>query len=642
MLVFRSFRTRLIAFFVGLLFLALAASFLAVNQANIDNAERVITADLAEDAAVFSRLFSDRARGLLEAARLLSSDFAFKTAYSTAEHHTILSAMNNHLNRISGADVMMLVSLDEEVLADTSAPGTGEPNPWPWIVWAAEDDDYGEAAAIVMRDDQPLQMMVVPLLTPDLEAWIFIGFLLDDAYAEDLRALILSQVSILHLDSAAAVRSVASTLPQEVRGQLPTLLQAGRLPAGQTAMLEIAGEASVATAITLSEGEGGRFQVVLQRSLAEELAPYFRLRVTLALLFGMSLVLSVIAAVAIARTVTRPVLDLAAGARAIEKGEYSRRVELERRDEIGRLAGSFNEMAAGLEEKERVRDLLGKVVSTAIAEELLSKEIELGGEERVATVLFSDVRNFTTLCEGRSPREILSLLNLYLTEVSGIIEEHGGVVDKYIGDAVMALFGVPLDHGDDAARAVSTALGMQGCLGRLNAEFEQRGLPRLGVGIGVHTGLLVAGNMGSENRLNYTVIGDGVNLASRLEGLTKRYGISIIVSDSTRQAAPDFVYRELDRVRVKGKSEAVRIYEPLGPRESLAAQDLEDLERFHHALELLRSRQWAPASRALSELAVAADGRDEALCRVYLARIEGYLREQPEESWDGTVTFTKK
>ena len=149
MLAFRSFRTRLITFFVGLLFLALTAFFLAVNKANIDNANRVITADLEEDAAVFSRLFSDRTRGLLEAARLLSSDYAFKTAYSTADLQTVLSAMDNHLNRISGADVMMVVSLDDEVLADTSAPGTGGgSNPWPWIVAAAEEDEYGEATAI--------------------------------------------------------------------------------------------------------------------------------------------------------------------------------------------------------------------------------------------------------------------------------------------------------------------------------------------------------------------------------------------------------------------------------------------------------------------------------------------------------------
>ncbi len=643
MFAFRSFRSRLIAFFVGLLVLALAASFLAVNQASIDNADRVITADLRKDAAVFARLFSDRTQRLLEAARLMSSDYAFKTAYSTADHDTILSTMRNHLNRITGADTMLLVSLDDEVLADTAAlPAGGGPNPWPWIVEAALEDDYGEAAAVVMRGDRLLQMMVVPLLVPDLDAWIFIGFLLDDDYARDLQELILSQISILHRGSSAATRAVASTLPGATRELLPPLLAAGELAAEETTTVGMAGEAFVSAVMPLSDSGGDEVLMVLQRPLAQELAPYRRLRLILLLLFAASLALSIVAAVAIARSVTRPVLDLAEGVRGIEAGDYSQRVEIDRCDEIGRLAGSFNEMAEGLAEKERVRDLLGKVVSTAIAEELLSKEIELGGEEREATVLFSDVRNFTTLCEGRSPREILLLLNLYLTEVSAIIEQHGGVVDKYIGDAVMALFGVPVDHADDAARAVSTALGMKGCLRPLNREFDSRGLPELGIGIGIHTDLVVAGNMGSENRLNYTVIGDGVNLASRLEGLTKRYGVSILISESTRRAAPGFVYRELDRVRVKGRTEAVRIHEPLGPEGSLTASDLGKLERFHDALELFRGRQWDRARRGLAGLAAAASGHDESLYRVYLRRIDAYLRQPPGDDWDGTVEFTEK
>lgn len=654
------FQTRLIVLFAGLLVLALSASFLAVNQANVANARRVIRADLGEDAAVFRRLFGERTEHLLEAARLLASDFAFKAAYSTTDRETILSAMDNHLGRIAGGDLMMLVSLDGEVVVDTAAPAApgGLGNPWPELIAAAEEDDYGEAAGLVGRGGRLFQMMVVPLLVPHLDAWILIGFEIDDDYAEDLRQLILSEVAIVEIAGAAGAagetgeggpRLVAGTLPTSQRAALPPAVAAGRLPTGGTAAIDLDGESYLSSAIDLRR-EGApagdrRVLVVLQRPLAAELALFDRLRATLLSLFAASLALSVAAAAAIARSVTRPVLELAEGARRIEAGDYSQRVELDRRDEISELAGSFNHMARGLAEKERVRDLLGKVVSPAVAEELLSKELELGGEERVVTVLFSDVRNFTALCEGRAPAEILALLNRYLTEVSGVIEERGGVVDKYIGDAVMALFGAPLRHPDDAARAVSAGLGMHACFGPINRDLAGRGVPRLGVGIGINTDLVVAGNMGSRTRLNYTVIGDGVNLASRLEGLTKRYHVPLIVSDATRRGAPGFVYRELDRVRVKGKREAVAVFQPLGPEEEVMPAQRDELERFHGALERLRAGDHRAAREGFARLAAEAGadgGADAALYRVYLERAERFAAGPPTPPWDGTVEFFEK
>jgi len=336
---FSSFQTRLVVFFVGLLFVALSASFLAVNQAQVRNANRVITADLAEDAAVFRRLFSDRTERLLEAARLLSSDFAFKIAYSTGEHATIVSAMENHLARIVGADTMLLVSLDDDILADTSLPegGVERRNPWPWIAAAALDDDYGEAASIVMLDDHLMQMMVVPFMVPDLDAWIFIGFLLNDDYALMFEELILSRVSILHetVDVPGTCRNVASTLDGSDRNRLAILRDAGELPADTARTVRMNGDGFVSSVIPVSRSADDLVLAVLQRSLDEELV---------------------------------------AGARRIDEGDYAQRVEIDRKDEIGVLAASFNRMAKGLAEKERVRDLLGKVVSPAIAEELLSKE----------------------------------------------------------------------------------------------------------------------------------------------------------------------------------------------------------------------------------------------------------------------------
>src|SRR5262249_437673 len=177
----------------------------------------------------------------------------------------------------------------------------------------------------------------------------------------------------------------------------------------------------------------------------------------------------------------------------------------------------------------------GNVISPEVAAELLEKGRALGGEEREVTVLFSDLRNFTGMCEALSPQEMLAILNRYFTRMAAIVEKHGGVIDKYVGDALMALFGAPLSYADDANRALSASLEMVAALEDVIQEWRLRGLPTINLGIGIHTDIVVAGNMGSETRLNYTVIGDGVNLASRLEGLTKEpsYDAKIIVSGST-------------------------------------------------------------------------------------------------------------
>ena len=220
-------------------------------------------------------------------------------------------------------------------------------------------------------------------------------------------------------------------------------------------------------------------------------------------------------------------------------------------------------MTAGLAERDRVRNLLGKVVSPEIAAQLLQSDLKLGGEEREVTILFCDLRNFTSFSEKMTPADVLSLLNRYLDRMSTIIEKHGGVIDKYIGDAIMALFGAPVADPAAASHAVAAAREMAQALNVLNRELAAEGRPALAFGIGINTARVVAGNMGSKTRLNYTVIGDGVNLASRLEGLTKdpAYGTPIIISEATLRALQDPPpARELGQVTVKGKAEAVKIF----------------------------------------------------------------------------------
>jgi adenylate cyclase len=274
----------------------------------------------------------------------------------------------------------------------------------------------------------------------------------------------------------------------------------------------------------------------------------------------------------IAGTVSRPIRQLAEGTRRISEGDYTSRLTVRSRDEIGDLATAFNEMSSGLAERDQVRDLLGKVVSPAVATELLRGDVSLGGEEREVTVLFSDLRSFTSMCEGKPPQEMLGILNHYFTRMSSIVEKHGGIVDKYVGDAMMALFGAPLPVSDSADRAMKTALEMMEALHDLNHQWQREQRHPLKMGIGINTDVVVAGNMGSQTRLNYTVIGDGVNLASRLETLTKtpEYDATIIVSGATlAKAKGHYRTRSLGKVAVKGKQELTEIHALLG-RDSVA------------------------------------------------------------------------
>ncbi|MBF0291667.1 MAG: adenylate/guanylate cyclase domain-containing protein [Nitrospinae bacterium] len=315
--------------------------------------------------------------------------------------------------------------------------------------------------------------------------------------------------------------------------------------------------------IPLAHPPGADYKItaILQHSLSKALEPYKRLRAALLLIGGVGLAISALAGIFLSRTMSRPVRLLMDQVESIEGGDYSARVSVKRKDELGALANAVNNMASGLEEKDRMRSLLGKVVSHAVAEELLSKKLELGGEEREVTILFSDIRSFTTHSENMTPNETLSLLNIYLTTMAAIIDKHGGVVDKFIGDAIMALFGAPASHEDDADRALLAALEMTSALEGLNVTLNSRGMPNITIGIGINTDNVVVGNMGSLDRMNYTAIGDGVNVASRLESLTKEYGDKIIISERTlNNAHRRYETGFLGEVMVKGKNIPVKIY----------------------------------------------------------------------------------
>ena len=303
-------------------------------------------------------------------------------------------------------------------------------------------------------------------------------------------------------------------------------------------------------------------------------------------------------------------------------------------------------MAYGFFIEARSRRQITGIFGTYVPKELVDEMAKdpgtytTKGESREMTVLFSDVRSFTTISEGLAPTELTAMMNAYLTHMTVSIQEDRGTIDKYIGDAIMAFWGAPLKDEKHAEHALKSALAMQKKVKEIGPEFIKRGWPKLEIGVGLNCGMMNVGDMGSTFRRAYTVLGDAVNLAARLEGLTKEYGVGILVSENIVNTVPGVIYRELDRVRVKGKLEPISIYEPIGQKGEVANQLLDEIDRFHRVLDRFRQQKWDDAEESLTKL-IEADPKRK-VYGVYMDRIAALRVAPPGENWDGVFTFTHK
>lgn len=295
------------------------------------------------------------------------------------------------------------------------------------------------------------------------------------------------------------------------------------------------------------------------------------------------------------------------------------------------------------ERKQRVliKTMFSTYVNASVVDELIShpEKLKLGGERKELTVLFSDLEGFTTLSEGMRPEVLVGLLNEYLSEMTGLVFRNHGTLDKFEGDAVMAFWGAPIHQEDHALRACRTALEMQEELVRLRDRWAGTGRPVLRARIGLNTGEMVVGNMGATGRFDYTVIGDSVNLASRLEGANKQYGTGIIVSERTYELVrPHLAGRELDLLTVKGRSEPLRIFELFRRPDSGGASAM--LEEYERALALYRRREWGAAQRAFAALLERYP--DDGPSRLYRERCALYASTPPPDTWNGVFALTDK
>ena len=283
------------------------------------------------------------------------------------------------------------------------------------------------------------------------------------------------------------------------------------------------------------------------------------------ILIGIILILSFLLSIVISRFYSKPLLRLKDCAQSIANGNYDIRTGITTGDELGILSDTFNDMAVSLKEKELMYDTFGKVVTPEIRNWLLQGNTNLGGETVCATILFCDIRGFTTLSEQINPKQVVTLLNKYFSSMEQCIVKHKGIINKYIGDAIMAIFGVPLSNPNQALDAYNCCLDMRKTLIELNKELEAENLPQIRFGIGLHTGNVLAGNIGSNSRMEYTVIGDTVNVASRIESLCKEYNCDLLISETTVEGMvscegdmPEL--QSMGETQIRGRKTAITIY----------------------------------------------------------------------------------
>ncbi len=298
------------------------------------------------------------------------------------------------------------------------------------------------------------------------------------------------------------------------------------------------------------------------------------------------------------KTISGPIVRLFGATKEIERGNFRVDIVPTSGDEIGELTRSFVAMGRGLEEREKLKETFGKFVNKEIAEQVLRGEIRLGGERKTATIFFSDIRSFTAISESLEPEEVVEFLNQYMTRMVQCVNDTMGVVDKFIGDAIMAVWGAPMSHGNDAENAVNGALMMRRELMEFNRGRGGERMPVITIGCGINTGPVLAGQIGSEERMEYTVIGDTVNLASRIEALNKPFGTDILISQDTHDIVKGmFLLEPMKKIKVKGKKEPQQIYAVLGRAgDSLAPRNVEELRR------MLGTKETVPAGAGDEEV----------------------------------------
>ena len=564
----RSLRTRIFVAF-SVLIVAVLLATLGLTQLIVGrDAGRTLSRELRTTGQVFESLLRERATRLQTNSTLLASDFALKRVFATHfdpasyDSETLASAGLSYRQRI-GVQLVWMTDETGKVLA--ASPGeerVGQPLA-DFAPLKQALANQAAATAVVEVDNELFQMVAVPVLGPDVIGFLMLGQAIDDRVASRLKEDTHSDVTFL-TDSTVFASSWPTNDRAHPYSTATLTASLAEIQQHNPRLLTIGGERYLSLAIPVDAYLEQPLYVLIQGSYDRALVPLHTLQWRIAVIGTIALAGALLCGILLAGGITGPVRLLVNAMHEIPRGNLRHRIQIDRDDEIGFLSRSFNEMADGLEEREHIKDTFGRFVSRDVAEAVLSGQVPLAGERREVSILFQDIRGFTALSEKLDPVALLRLLNQFFTEVVAAVEAEGGVVKQFTGDGVMALFGAPQSRTDHTERAVRAALGIVSRLTQLNVLLQKEGLAPLLIGIGIHTGDVVAGLIGPDERIEYGVVGEPVNLASRIEALTKELAATILVSkEIAGRLGPQFVLGRTALLPVKGKSRPVEVVEVL-------------------------------------------------------------------------------
>ena len=560
-----SLRTKIFVAF-SVLILAVLLATLGLTQWVVSReAEATLGRELQTTGQVFERFLKERATRLQTNSTLLASDFALKrviaTHFDAANYDpaTLASAGMSYRERI-GVEIVWMTDEAGTLLA--ASPGNRRVgHSIAQLAPLREALQNEEAAsAIVQIDGELFQLVAVPVFAPDVIGFLLLGYAIDDSVAASLKSDTGSEITFLTLS-----RVFASTWSQQRRNTL-LAARADGVRQQPSSLVRMDGERFLSLAVPVAADLPEPLHAVVQGSYDKALIPLHALQWRILIIGIAALAGALLVGMFLAGGIIQPVGTLVRAMRAVLGGDLRQHAQVDRGDEIGFLARSFNEMVEGLREREHIKNTFGRFVSRDVAEAVLDGRVPLGGEKLEVTILFQDIRGFTALSEKLDAATLLRVLNQFFTEAVAAVEAEGGLVKQFTGDGIMALFGAPQPRQDHPQRAVRAALGIVSRLDQVNAGLQSEGLPALRIGVGLHTGEVVAGLIGPDERVEYGVVGEPVNLASRVESLTKELAATILVSkEIAARLGPEFSLGRAALLPVKGKVQPVEVVEVLAP-----------------------------------------------------------------------------
>jgi class 3 adenylate cyclase len=555
----RNLRTKIFLAFSSLILAVLLATLGFTQLVVSREAESTLNRELLTTGQVFEDLMRERAARLKSNSVLLASDFGLKRVIATYDAETLSSAALSYQQRIG---VELFWFTDESGVLLTRKVGAKQSlAQFPPVEEALRTQEA--ASAIAEVNGSLFQVVAVPVFGPDVIGFLVLGHVIDDALATRLKEETGSDISFV-----TDTRVFASSLPAQERARaISSGERRARLLRESTrtsSLLDVGNERFLSLAVPIDAHVAQPLYALVQGSYDRALAPLYALQLRIAGIGAAALAIALLVGIGLAGGIIRPVRTLVAGMHEVLRGNLRYRSKIEGEDELGFLAHSFNEMVGGLEEREHIKDTFGRFVSRDVAAAVLDGRVPLQGERREVSILFQDIRGFTALSERLDPATLLRVLNRFFTAVVAAVEAEGGVVKQFTGDGVMALFGAPQARADHPERAVRAALSIVARLPALNAHFSEQGVPPIAIGIGIHVGEVIAGLIGPDERVEYGVVGEPVNLASRIESLTKEARAVILVSkEIAARLGPEFMLGRTNELPVRGRSQPVEVVEVL-------------------------------------------------------------------------------